>query len=510
MTLRRKLMSTLIVAGTALAASAALAQGGPTVRVGLAEDPDNLDPTLAGSFVGRIVLAAMCDKLFDIDENLNIIPQLATGYEWSNGNRTLTIRLRPNVVFHDGERFDADAVKFTLERHLTMQGSFRRGEISTVTSVEVVDPLTVRLQLSSPFAPIMAHFADRAGLMVSPRAARAAGTEFGNRPVCAGPFRFVERVAQSRIVLERFPQYWNASAIAVERVVYQPIPDSTVRLANLQAGALEIIERVQPSDIAAIRRDSRLRVESIAGVGYQGITFNVGNGERARAPIGADPRVREAFDLAIDRETINQVVYNGEYATSGQANSPVSPYHLRSLGTPARNLDRARALLRETGLPVPVPVNLMVINSPDQRQQGEVIQAMAREAGFDVRLQATEFAASLQAGQRGDFEAYLIGWSGRIDPDANQTSHIVTGAPFNWGHYSNAEVDRLMAEARTIAETDARRAIYERILTIVRRDRPLIYLYHPKYQTAFTARLTGFRAMPDGIIRWQGIRLAAN
>ena len=133
---------------------------------------------------------------------------------------------------------------------------------------------------------------------------------------------------------------------------------------------------------------------------------------------------------------------------------------------------------------------------------------MAREAGFDIRLQATEFAASLQAGQRGEFEAYLIGWSGRVDPDANQTSHIVTNGPFNWGHYSNADVDRLMAEARSVATLPERRALYEQIMRLVIRDRPLIYLYHPMYQTAFTARLTGFRAMPDGIVRIQGVRLA--
>jgi peptide/nickel transport system substrate-binding protein len=501
-----KLMSTLIVSAVAFAASASAQT---TVRIGLAEDPDNLDPTLAGSFVGRIVFAGVCDKLFDIDANLGIVPQLALAYEWSDGNRTLDIRLRPNVVFHDGTPMDAEAVKFTLERHLTMQGSFRRGEISALQTVEVTGPLTVRLRLSAPFAPILAHFADRAGLIVSPTAARAAGPNFGNNPVCAGPFRFVERVAQSRIVLERFPQYWNASEIHVDRVVYQPIPDSTVRLANLQAGALELIERVQPSDMPAIQRDNRLRLVSIAGVGYQGITFNVANGERARLPIGANARVREALDLAIDRNTINEVVYNGAYAVSAQPNSPVSPYHLQSIPVPARNVERARALLRETGLPLPVVVNMMIINAPDQRQQGEVIQSMAREAGFDIRLQATEFAASLQAGQRGEFEAYLIGWSGRIDPDANQTSHIVTGAPFNWGHYSNAEVDRLMALARTIATVPERNAVYEQIMRIIQAERPLIYLYHPKYQTAFTARLTGFQAMPDGIIRFQGVRLAA-
>src|SRR5438309_1040809 len=179
------------------------------LRIGLAEDPDVLDPTLARSFVGRIVFAALCDKLFDIDEKLNIVPQLATSYEWAPDNKALTIKLRQGVTFHDGEKMDAAAVKFSLERHKTMAGSNRRGELAPVASVDVVDPLTVRLNLSAPFAPLLAQLADRAGMIVSPKAAQAEGDKFGAKPVCAGPFRFVERVAQDRIVLERYAGYWK-------------------------------------------------------------------------------------------------------------------------------------------------------------------------------------------------------------------------------------------------------------------------------------------------------------
>src|SRR5207247_6143287 len=145
----------------------------------------------------------------DLDEKLNVVPQLATAYEWSGENRTLTLKLRPGVTFHDGEKLDAAAVKFSLERHKNMAGSNRRGDLAPVASVDVVDAHTVRLNLSAPFAPLLAVLTDRAGMIVSPKAAQAAGDKFGARPVCAGPFRFVERVAQDRIVLERFPEYWN-------------------------------------------------------------------------------------------------------------------------------------------------------------------------------------------------------------------------------------------------------------------------------------------------------------
>src|SRR6185503_6665599 len=163
---------------------------GQTLRIGLAEDPDILDPTMARTFVGRIVFSALCDKLFDLDEKLNIVPMLATSHEWSADNKALTLRLRAGVTFHDGEKFDAAAVKYNLERHKNMKGSSRRGELVVVSSVDVVDPATVRINLSAPFAPLLATLTDRSGMMVSPKAAEAAGEKFGANPVCSGPFKF--------------------------------------------------------------------------------------------------------------------------------------------------------------------------------------------------------------------------------------------------------------------------------------------------------------------------------
>src|ERR1700720_2344170 len=158
-----------------------------TLRIGLAEDPDVLDPTLARTYVGRIVFASLCDKLFDIDEKLNIVPQLALSHETSADGKEMTIKLRPGVKFHDGELFDAEAAKFSLERHLNMQGSFRKPELATVDHVEVVDPLTIKLVLKTPFSPLIAQPTDPAGMMVSPKAAKEAGDKFGLHPVCAGP-----------------------------------------------------------------------------------------------------------------------------------------------------------------------------------------------------------------------------------------------------------------------------------------------------------------------------------
>ncbi|MEO8558446.1 MAG: ABC transporter substrate-binding protein [Rhodospirillales bacterium] len=503
----RNLRIVALLSLLAVFAPLATAQAQTTLRIGLAEDPDILDPTLSRTFVGRIVYAAMCDKLFDIDDKLNIVPQLATGYDVSADGKTVTIKLRSGVKFHDGEVLDAAAAKFSLERHLTMQGSFRRPEISSIDTIEVVDPSTIKLNLKNPFAPLIAQLADRAGMMVSPKAAQAEGANFGNKPVCAGPFKFVERVAQGRIVLERFADYWNKDAIKIDRVIYQPIPDPTVRLANLQSGGLDLIERVSATDIPTVKKNSKLKLSTQIELGYQGLTINLANGERAKNPLGQDARVRHAFELALDRDAINQVVYNGEYLPGNQWVSPKNPYYQADLGIPKRDVAKAKQLMAEAGVKAPLTITLMLPNNPDLRQVGEVIQAMVKEAGFDLKLQATEFATSLSTAEKGDFDIYMLAWSGRIDPDGNINSFITSKSLQNYGRYNSPEVDKLLAESRLTAKFEDRKKIYHQLAEQTLKDLPIIYLYHRELLVAHSDRVQGFVPFPDGLLRLQGVSL---
>src|SRR5262245_12100060 len=176
-----------------------------TLRIGLAEDPDILDPTMARTFVGRIVFAGLCDKLFDLDEKLNVVPQLATSYKWSADNKSLEIKLRDGVTFHDAAKMDARAVKYNLERHKDMKGSNRRGELAVVSRGDPADPSPARLTLSAPIPPLLGPLSDRARTLAAPVAAPAAAPTFAAKPASSGPFRFFERFAQPRIGLEGFP-----------------------------------------------------------------------------------------------------------------------------------------------------------------------------------------------------------------------------------------------------------------------------------------------------------------
>jgi peptide/nickel transport system substrate-binding protein len=490
-----------------LGAAALAAQAQTALRIGLAEDPDALDPSLARTFVGRVVFAALCDKLFDIDEKLNIVPMLATGYTWSGDGKALTLKLRPGVTFHDGEKFDAAAVKFNIERHKTIPGSNRRGELAPVSSVDVVDPMTVRLNLSAPFAPLLSQLTDRAGMMVSPKAAQAAGDKFGSHPVCSGPYKFVERVPQDRIVLERYPNYWNKAAVSIDRITYVPIPDATVRLANLRSGQLDFIERVAPSDMDKIVKEKKFKTASITEIGYQGITINVGKSDKAKNnPLGRDPRVREAFELALDRQGLVQVVMDNEAIVGNQWVPPTNTFYAKNMPIPKRDVNRAKALLKEAGVSNP-SFTLLTPTTSDAQRIALVVQAMAREAGFDIKIQAAEFATSLNMADKGDFEAYVLAWSGRPDPDGNLYSFDACNQPLNYAGYCDAETDKLIKASREVRDVNERRKLFEQIAARVLKARPIVYLYHRKWLWAYNPKLTGVRNIPDGLLRVQGLKM---
>jgi peptide/nickel transport system substrate-binding protein len=504
--IRMKSLRLAMLAAAVLLSFGGSARSETTLRIGLAEDPDILDPTLARTYVGRIVFASFCDKLFDIDEKLNIVPQLALSHETSADGKEVTIKLRPNVKFHDGEPFDAEAAKFSIERHMTLPGSFRKPELASVDYVEVVDPLTVKLVLKAPFSPLIAQLTDRAGMMVSPKAAKEAGDKFGLHPVCAGPYKFVERVQQDRMVFEKFADYWNKDNVFIDRIVFLPIVDATVRLANLKSGGLDLIERVLATDIKDVRADQRLKLSTAIELGYQGMTLNIGK-DKAKGPLSQSAKVRQALDLSIDREAINQVVFNGEFKPGNQWINPDHPYYQKAYPVRARDVAKAKALLKEAGITPPVSVDLMVPKGAETEAVAQVIQSMASETGFDMKIRVTEFATSLKQAEAGEYQAYMLAWSGRIDPDGNSYVFLHKDAPQNYSAWANAEADKALDDARLVTDQTQRRAIYEKLAKAALDEEPILYLYHRRILIAHSTKLEGYKQMPDGLVRVMGLKL---
>ncbi len=499
----RRLAATLLAA-TLLLPLPALAAG--TLRIGTQEDPDRLDPALGGTFGGRFVFTALCDKLWDLKPDLTFTPQLATKWEWSDDGRALTITLRPDVTFHDGEKMTADSVAWNLERFRTAPDSVRKGELKPIAGVDVIDPTTIRIRLALPYAPLLAVLSDRSGMMVSPKAVERLGKDFFTAPVCSGPYKFTERVAQDHITLDRYAGYRDQAALHFDRVIIRPTPNATIRLTNLQGGQLDILQDLSPPDAAKVKADPKLKLATITGLGYAALNINIANGAGATSPFARDKRLRAALEAAIDRNIINQVAMEGLFTPNNQTEAPASPYHNTALPLPPRDLPRARALLKETGIEHPT-IEIKVQNAPRDQQVAEVIQSMAAEAGITVKVAVGESNANIEAMNRGDYTAHLNNWSGRADPDANLSVYLACDSFQNWGKYCGPDFNKALEAGRAETNQAKRAAIYHQIASILAEDRPMLFLYNVTWLFAHSATLKGFTPIPDGLIRVQGLTM---
>ncbi len=216
--------------------------------------------------------------------------------------------------------------------------------------------------------------------------------------------------------------------------------------------------------------------------------------------------MREAFELSIDRGALVNVAMDGEAQPGNQWVAPSNRYYAKNVPIPKRDVAKARALLAAAGTPNP-SVTLMTPTTSDAQRIAQVVQSMAKDAGFDIKIQSTEFASSLSLADKGQYEAYVLAWSGRADPDGNLQIHLGCKAPLNYSGYCNAEVDDLINRARTTLEPAQRAALYEQVAARVAVDRPIVFLYHRHWLWAHSAKLTGLRTVPDGMVRVQGLKM---
>ena len=476
------------------------------LTIGLNADPDALDPAVSRTMVGREVFTSLFDKLIDVDQQMNFVPALATDWQWTDNNTTLTLSLRQGVKFHDGTPFNAQAVQYNLNRSMTMPSSNRKDDLAMVSKIEVIDDYTVKIHLKQPFVPFLAALTDRSGMMISPTAAEKEGKNFSRHPVGTGPYQFESRVTQDKIVLSKFHDYWEADHYHFDKVTFLPLPDSTIRLANLQSGQLDIAERIAPSDVAAVKANPALKLLSTTSIGYNGIVFNLGYGAyKEKESAIKNPLVREAFEYAIDRNVINQVVFAGQYVVDNQWVSPDSPYRAPNLPIPERDVEKAKALLKQAGYDA-VNIELMIANTTEATQMGQVIQAMASEAGINIQLKTMEFATSIQAMSKGDYEAYIAGWSGRVDPDGNMYLYYGKEAPLNENGFDDQEVQTWLDQARSEADVEKRQALYAQAMTKVAQTRPWLYLYYPQWQWGVSQAIQGFTPYGDGMPRLRDVQ----
>jgi peptide/nickel transport system substrate-binding protein len=486
---------------------------GGNLVMALSAEPDRLDPTTSSSLYTRYVMQTMCQKLYDIDAEGTLVPQLATSLpDISPDGLTVTIPLRSDAVFADGTPFNAEAARITLDRHLNLEGSTRKGELGPISNIAAVEDNVLRISYEKPFAPLTAALADRAGMMLSPAALEQAGDAFGDHPVCVGPFKFKERVPQTSISVERDPLYYDAESVHLDSIDYRIMTDANIRAANLRSGDVQVADTISPQDVDALVKEKGLGVLQIGSLGYQALTVNIGNVDGTGEPPGTidtplamDPAVRTALSMSIDREALVNTVFNSWYEPACSPISPDSPYASAMSGD-CVDFDPkgARRLLEETGVQLPYPITLQVTNSPDTLRYAQALQAAVAEGGFELTIQPVEYSTLLDVQTRGDFDSLQLGWSGRIDPHGNMSNFLKTGGGNNYSGYSNPEVDRLLTEAAQTNDMETRTRLYGEVVKQVHVDNPILYLYRVRSLTGYTDNVAGIATYPDGVVRLGG------
>ena len=470
---------------------------GQTITIGLNQDPPHLDPAIATATSEYDVLHQMFDTLVRFDANLKILPGLATSWSVSSDGLTYTFHLREGVKFQDGTPLNAEAVKWSLDRARTLPNGAFKNDLAAIDTVSAVDHSTVTIHLKHPYSPLLLDLTGAAGMIVSPTAAAKGEQQFDNNPVGSGPYSFVSRTRQDNITLKANPDYWGG-APKVAELIFRPFPDGSVRLANLQSGAAQLINPLEPKDVATVKKDPKLEVSSTATVGWRIIVLNT------KKPPFNDVRVRQAFSLMIDRQTLSKVVFLGTEEPAGGPFPPGTGAYDPSEAAPSQDIAKAKALLQQAGVPH-LSFTLLTIARSPENEETQVIQAMAAQAGVTIKIDPVEVGQYLQRTTSGNYQAVTMQWSGQPDPDTNIYSFFVTDGYWNWSGYSNTQVDALLTKAREVSPMSERRTLYTQALAQINKDAPVIWLTHQRRLLGLDANLTGITVLPDGVPRLQDL-----
>jgi peptide/nickel transport system substrate-binding protein len=346
-------------------------------------------------------------------------------------------------------------------------------------------------------------------MIMSPAALKKYGDNFANHPSCVGPFKFAKRVPQNSFEVVRDPNYYDADKVHLDKIVWRILTDAGIRAANLRSGDVKIADTISPQDVDELSKDSSLNILQSQSLGYQGVTFNVGNvdgvGTKPKPinrPDAQKAEVRQAFEYAIDRKGLVKAVFNGQYDVACSPISPASPYSSAAVQK-CRPHDPAKSkeLLKKAGVKMPYKISMLESNTPDSLRLAQALQAMVKEGGFALKIQPVEYTSLLDQEDRGDFDALQLGWSGRVDPDANITSFVGTGGSLNVAGYSNPAVDKILQQARQAQDTATRQQIYAKANSVLANDDPIVYLYRQRNITGVSKDVAGVQVFADGIPR---------
>lgn len=490
----------LAAAAACLAVGPAMAQKqGGTLTVGLELDIPGFDPLKVGVYdtSANIAASLILETLVGLDENGNAKPKLALSWSSSDDFKTWTFKLRPDVKFQDGTPFNAQAVKWNIERQKDPKNNCRCAfYVANILSVDAPDDLTVVYHLKDPAVnfPVLLTRPDQNQTVHSPAAIQAKGDDYNRNPVGTGPFMVKSWTAGDRMVLERNPDYWNKGHPYLDRVVLRPLPDSQARFASLQSGETDVVwaDEFEADNIVRARKDPALQVLSYAGSGAAVNAINT------KVPPLDDVRVRRALVMALDRKKMSQALTNGLARPASNPYGDGSWVKCKDDGALPEDPAKAKELIKEYGKPV--KFKMLFTATPRGRANGQVLQQLWKNVGADMEIEQVDQATFPPRAFQRKFD--IIGW--RIvdfpDPDVQMYANFHTGSPVALANYSNPELDKLLEHARVTPDQAKRTEDYCAISRIINQEAIWFWTFQNTYYAVAKAKVKGVPKLYGGVI----------
>ena len=480
--------------------------------ISVLSDAATLDPHTATDVPSAAVLTNMLEGLIKKDKDGTIIPSLAKSWE-AIDDTTWEFKLEEGITFHDGEPFNAEAVKKNFDRILDPEVAAPRAFLFEVISdIEIIDEYTVRLITEYPFAPLLSHLNHPVGVMVSPKLIDAdyaamkegknPGALISEGPIGTGFFKFKSWTPGSDIVLGKNEDYWGTPA-HLNTVTFKVIPESGTRAAELETGYSHLIEPVQPNEVAGIdSTDNSVDVTISSTLSYIG--FNV-----EKKPFD-DVRVRQAISMLVNQEEILEGIYDGFGIPAVGPLAPGVFGHNDAMKPLSYNPEKAKELLAEAGFADGFKTTIWTNDNPQRMDTAILLQQELKQANIDVAIEVVEWGAYLDKTGSGEHDMFILGLSnpvGDADYFLTQLFHSSNkGVSGNRAFYDNPEVDRLLDEARQEIDEAKRLDLYNQVQEILIEEAPMVYVHHQAYLTGVSQQIEGYWINDSGHYKLQDVK----
>ncbi|MFC3644571.1 ABC transporter substrate-binding protein [Aquibium oceanicum] len=500
---RRQLMSAVsALILTASMSTGVLAQEskpveGGTLNIGFISDVRTLDPIQSTQWTERQILFLIFDTLVEIEPDFSLKPRLAKSWEFSDGGKKLVLKLQEGVKFHDGSPFNAEAVKWNLDTRRDPDGtSSQKKQLDAIEDVVATDEHTVTITMKMPYPPLLALLADRAGLMVSPAAAKEFGEDLGSNPVGTGPFTLDKWTRGSRIDLQKNPEFWQDGLPHLDAVTFNDIPTNVVGIQRMSVGELDFISQLDPLDarLASASPDIEM-VKSKSGLWYS-LQW------RWDVEPYNNPELRKAVAYGLNRERLNQIVWDSK----GTVSNGVTPDGLwwtpSELATYEYDLEKARQIVKDAGLEG-TTLTLAAPSGDTLRRISELAKEDLDATGLKVELAPVPQSEYYAKTVAGEIRFTPMRWTQRADPDGLIQYLFASKGGANSSGYNNEQVDSWIEEARVSTDQAARKELYDKIQLQISEDMPYMPIGFSAEFYAMRKAVGGFTPMPDEIPRFR-------